>query len=124
MALYLGVQGSKSLLLAPPSENAKPDQDTLTLRRNCSASHVLRILGVDALYNGYLPVRVIHRTSVQRITESGEIIIDDHQVSFHARDLPFAKKGGVMVVGADKQKLTLKSPMDRSKKGLQTWVAV
>lgn len=120
MSLYLGVQGRDYLYFAPPTENEAVLDSTLNNRRNRSGSNVLRILGKQANYNGYLTVKVIHKTNVERYSESGEIVFDDHQASFLARHIPFAKKGGTLLI--DGKTYTLKAPLDRSSVGMQTWV--
>ena len=120
MVLYLGVQGSGALLLAPSSENSLSSSNTVTKRRNRGASNILRILGVIARYNGYLPAKVLHRTNVERFSDAGEVLKDDHQITFHSQSIPFAKRGGTFTL--DTQVFTLKTPLDRSEVGMQTWV--
>lgn len=120
MVLYMGPQGNGSLLLAPSSENIKPALSSLSRRRNQSSGNVVRINGTDAVYNGYLLVKVIHQTNVERFGEGGDVITDDHQISFQSISIPFAKRGGKF--NLNDQTFTLKTPLDRSKEGMQTWV--
>jgi hypothetical protein len=122
VSLFLGVQGRAFLYVAPPTINAAVLDTTLNNRRNRSGSNVLRILGKEAQYNGYLTVKVIHKTNVERYSESGEIVFDDHQISFLAGHIPFAKKGGTFLI--DGKTFTLKAPLDRSSVGMQTWIMV
>lgn len=118
--LYLGEKGGGPLLLAPTFQNPLVTSGAVSRRRNKGASNILRILGVIARYNGYLPAKVLHRTNVERFSDSGEIVQDKHQITFHSQSIPFAKKGGTFTI--DSQVYTLKTPLDRSDKGLQTWV--
>lgn len=123
MPLYLGEQGAGdgSLYLSHPEEHEKP---TLSIRNNRikkSAEVLLRKLGEMAVYNGYLTVRVIHRESVERFNASGEVVMDDHQVSFLRSAIPFAKRNDVIKID-ENQVFVLQSPIDRSDEGLNTWV--
>ena len=119
--LYLGESSGDLLQLSPTFSNPSI-ASTVSSRRNRGASSILRILGVIGRYNGYLPLKVLHKTNVERFTSTGEVIQDDHQITFHSQSIPFAKKGGTFII--DTQVYTLKTPLDRSEVGLQTWVAI
>jgi len=120
MPVYLGAQGRGALLLAPSSENILQSNSVTSTRRNRSSQNILRIMGEMVRYNGYLPVKVILRANVERFSEAGEVIRDDYQLSFQSKSIPFAKKGGIFTVNS--REYTLKTPLDRSSEGMQTWV--
>lgn len=121
MPVYLGVQGVGEFFLAPSEQNQQSALNATDLRRRQSANAILRNMGRKALYNGYLPVTAIHRTNVERIGEAGEVILDDHQISFNGAHIPFARKGGQFLL--NKKIYTLKTALAKTREGLQVWVA-
>ena len=121
MPVYMGTQGCGCFLLAPFAVNQRARLDEKALRRRGSADSILGTMGERSMYNGYLPVRIIHRTNVERLGDAGEVILDDNQISFNAAHIPFARKNSKFTI--DNQTLTLKTPLTKSKEGLQVWVA-
>ena len=73
-----------SVVLEPQTQSIDLRTDRITRRRNRTAKSVIKSLGAIATYNDYLTVDVIHRMDIERMNDAGEIIIDEHQISFNA----------------------------------------
>lgn len=118
--LFLGVQGEDSLHLSSSETDISPSKSTRDTRINRSARSILRHFGEIGIFNGYLPVKVVHRKDVERFSAQGEVVTVDHQLSFLRDSLPFVKKNDEIKIDAGT--FYFQSPIDRSNEGLNIWI--